>query len=86
MANPTLAAGFKRMPDLAFEISLAGKALSLGSETLRAWLQRQIERTIKDKAVLPKAITLELPPLGRMAHDKHRVRAHEKVAIVLANV
>ena len=75
-ARPTIAAGFKRMPDLAFDISLAGKALSLGSETLRAWLQRQIERTLKEKVVLPKAVTVELPPLrhllGQVGPDAER--------------
>ena len=41
-AEPALTVGFKQLPQLHFELSLAGKALSLGSETLRAWLQRQV--------------------------------------------
>ncbi|KAL1521908.1 hypothetical protein AB1Y20_021558 [Prymnesium parvum] len=59
--RPTLSAGFKRMPEVGFDIALAGKALSLGSETLRAWLHRQVERALKEKVVLPKAVSVELP-------------------------
>ena len=52
--------GFRDMPEIAFEIGLAGKALSLGSDTLRAWLQRQLERCLRARAVLPEVIKVQL--------------------------
>jgi hypothetical protein len=53
--------GLRHPPEVSFEIGLAGKALSLGSDTLRAWLQRQLDRVLRSHAVLPQAIRI---PIG----------------------
>ena len=47
---PTARVGFKHLPEISFEMSLQGKALSLGSDVVRAWLQRQIERGLRAQA------------------------------------
>lgn len=47
-AQPQLIVGFKYPPSVHFDVSIAGKALSLGSETLRAWLQRQLDKALKE--------------------------------------
>ena len=59
----TLRVGFKRLPEIAFEIALQSerKVLSLGTDTLRAWLARQLEKTLRARAVLPNAIEVPLP-------------------------
>lgn len=60
-SRPKLILGFKKMPSLLFEVNIAGKALSLGSETLRAWLQRQVGKLLRERVVLPQTLELELP-------------------------
>jgi hypothetical protein len=59
--SPKLYVGFKRLPTIAFDVSLSGKALSLGSDTLRAWLHKQLDRALLAHCVLPKALDAELP-------------------------
>lgn len=52
---PALIVGFKKAPSATFDdVSIAGKALSLGSETLRSWLHTQMERAMRDHLVLPR--------------------------------
>ena len=60
-AEQVLHAAFKKMPNIGFDVSLAGKALSLGSDTLRAWLTRQLERALASHCVLPQTLDVGLP-------------------------
>ena len=60
-ASPTLELGFIQLPKLTFDVIAVGKALSLGSDTLRAWLVRQTEKAVNAHLVLPKVFVLELP-------------------------
>ena len=60
-AQPKLHVGFKRPPNVHFDVSIAGKALSLGSETLRAWLQRQLDQALREHLVLPRTVSIPLP-------------------------
>ena len=66
---PALTVGFKGMPEVAFELALAGKALSLGSDTLRAWLQRQLRRQLTERCVLPKMVEISLPSAAANSHQ-----------------
>ena len=58
---PKLHVGFKRLPTIGFDVSLSGKALSLGSDTLRAWLHKQLDRALLAHCVLPKELEADLP-------------------------
>lgn len=58
---PTLCLGFTELPVISFKLHLEGKALSLGNDTVRAWLQRQLERWLRAQAVLPNQVQFELP-------------------------
>jgi len=60
-AEPQLQLGFKTLPKLTFDVQLVGKALSLGSDTLRAWLVRQTEKALLAHWVLPNLFVLDLP-------------------------
>ena len=59
--RPMLVVGFKKAPAVQFDVSIAGKALSLGSETLRSWLHRQLDKALRDHLVLPKTLEIPLP-------------------------
>ena len=59
--RPMLVVGFKKAPAVHFDVSIAGKALSLGSETLRSWLHRQLDKALRDHLVLPKTLEIPLP-------------------------
>jgi len=60
-AQPSCRVGFKRLPEIRFELGIANKALSPGSDTLRSWLQRQLERWVRAVAVLPQTVSIRLP-------------------------
>ncbi len=57
---PTARVGFKHLPEISFEMSLQGKALSLGSDFVRALLQLQIERGLRAQA--PRISAASRPP------------------------
>lgn len=59
----TLRVGFKRMPEVSFEMALdsQSKVLALGHDTLCAWIKKQIDHTLKQQCVLPNAIEVVLP-------------------------
>lgn len=59
---PQLFVGFKRPPTMGLDVSIQGsKALSLGSDTLRAVLIRNIDRAIANHCVLPRTVCVGMP-------------------------